>query len=35
MLDQRIELLQQVPLFSGLSEDLLSAIADCGQEDFL
>ena len=34
MLDHRIELLQQVPLFSGLSEDLLSAIADSGQKTF-
>ena len=34
MLDHRIELLQQVPLFSGLSEDLLSAIADAGQKTF-
>jgi CRP-like cAMP-binding protein len=34
MLDQKIELLQQVPLFSGLSEDLLSAVAACGQKSF-
>ena len=34
MLDQKIELLQQVPLFSELSEDLLSAIAGCGQKTF-
>ncbi len=34
MLDQKIELLQQVPLFAGLSEELLSAVADCGQKTF-
>ena len=34
MLDQKIELLQQVPLFLGLPEDLLSAIADSGQKTF-
>ena len=28
MLDHKIELLQQVPLFSRLSEELLSAVAD-------
>jgi CRP/FNR family transcriptional regulator, cyclic AMP receptor protein len=34
MLDHKIELLQQVSLFQGLSEDLLSAIADAGQKTF-
>jgi CRP-like cAMP-binding protein len=34
MLDQKIELLQHVPLFSGLSDDLLSAVADAGQKSF-
>jgi CRP/FNR family transcriptional regulator, cyclic AMP receptor protein len=34
MLDQKIELLQNLPLFSGLSEDFLSAIADCGRKTF-
>jgi CRP-like cAMP-binding protein len=34
MLDQKIELLQQVPLFSGLSQDLLTAIAGSGQKRF-
>ncbi len=34
MLDQKIELLQQVPLFAGLSEDLLSAVADSGRKTF-
>ncbi len=34
MLDQKIELLQQVPLFSGLSEELLGAVADSGQKTY-
>jgi CRP-like cAMP-binding protein len=34
MLDQKIELLQHVPLFSGLSEDLLNAVADAGHKSF-
>ncbi len=34
MLDQKIELLQQVPLFAGLSEELLSAVADSGRKTF-
>jgi CRP-like cAMP-binding protein len=34
MLDQKIELLQRVPLFAGLSEDLLSVVADTGQKSF-
>jgi CRP/FNR family transcriptional regulator, cyclic AMP receptor protein len=34
MLDQKMELLQSLPLFSGLSEDLLSAIADIGRKSF-
>ncbi len=34
MLDQKIELLQQVPLLSGLSEELLGAVADSGQKTF-
>lgn len=34
MLDQKIELLQQVPLFAGLSEDLLGAVADSGRKVF-
>jgi CRP-like cAMP-binding protein len=34
MLDHKIELLQQVPLFAGLSEELLGAIADSGQKAF-
>jgi CRP/FNR family transcriptional regulator, cyclic AMP receptor protein len=34
MLDQKIELLQSVPLFSGLTEDLLIAVADCGRKSF-
>ena len=34
MLDHKIELLQQVPLFSGLSEELLSAVADSGRKTF-
>ena len=34
MLDQKIELLQQVPLFSRLSQDLLTAIAGSGQKRF-
>ncbi len=34
MLDQKIELLQQVPLFSGLSEELLIAVADAGRKTF-
>ncbi|WKW50240.1 cyclic nucleotide-binding domain-containing protein [Rhodomicrobium lacus] len=34
MLDHKIELLQQVPLFSGLSEELLEAIAAVGQKTF-
>ena len=34
MLDQKIELLQQVPLFLGLPENLLGAIADTGQKTF-
>ncbi len=34
MLDRKIELLQQVPLFAGLSEELLSAVASCGQKSF-
>ena len=35
MLDHKIELLQQVPLFSGLSEELLSAVAELGPKEFL
>ena len=35
MLDHKIELLQQVPLFAGLSEELLGAIADSSQKDLL
>ncbi len=34
MLDRKIELLQQVPLFAGLSEELLSAVADSGKKTF-
>ncbi len=34
MLDHKIELLQLVPLFSGLSEDLLSVVANSGQKTF-
>jgi CRP/FNR family cyclic AMP-dependent transcriptional regulator len=34
MLDQKIELLQQVPLFSGLSDELLAAVAAAGQKTF-
>lgn len=34
MLDGKIELLQQVPLFAGLSEELLSAVADSGRKTF-
>ena len=34
MLDHKIELLQQVPLFSRLSEELLSAVADSGRKTF-
>ncbi|MBJ7535149.1 cyclic nucleotide-binding domain-containing protein [Rhodomicrobium vannielii ATCC 17100] len=34
MLDHKIELLQQVPLFRGLSEELLEAIAAIGQKTF-
>jgi CRP-like cAMP-binding protein len=34
MLDQKIELLQQVPLFAGLSEELLNAAASAGQKAF-
>ena len=35
MLDHKIELLQQVPLFAGLSEELLGAIAELEQESLL
>jgi|SRR5208337_464025 len=34
MLDHKIELLQRVPLFSRLSEELLSAVADSGKKTF-
>jgi len=34
MLDQKIELLQRVPLFAGLPDELLSAVADTGQKTF-
>ena len=34
MLDGKIELLQQVPLFAGLSEELLGAVADSGRKTF-
>ena len=34
MLDQKIELLRQVSLFAGLSEDLLGAVAESGQKTF-
>jgi CRP/FNR family transcriptional regulator, cyclic AMP receptor protein len=34
MLDQKIELLQRVSLFSGLPDELLSAVADAGQKSF-
>jgi CRP/FNR family transcriptional regulator, cyclic AMP receptor protein len=34
MLDHKIELLQRVPLFVGLSEDQLNAIASAGQKRF-
>jgi len=34
MLDQKIELLQQLPLFAGLTEDQLQAVADAGQKSF-
>jgi len=34
MLDQKIELLRQVPLFAGISEDLLGAVAESGQKTF-
>lgn len=34
MLDQKIELLQKVPLFVGLSEDQLNVIAEAGQKAF-
>ncbi|KAI93750.1 hypothetical protein T281_14810 [Rhodomicrobium udaipurense JA643] len=34
MLDHKIELLQQVPLFRGLSDELLEAIAAIGQKTF-
>ena len=34
MLDPKIELLQQVPLFAGLSEDLLAAVAGAGRKAF-
>jgi CRP/FNR family transcriptional regulator, cyclic AMP receptor protein len=34
MLDQKIELLQHVPLFSGLPDDLLNAVANAGQKSF-
>ncbi len=34
MLDSKIELLQNVPLFIGLSEEQLSAIADASQKTF-
>ena len=35
MLDRKIELLQQVPLFAGLSEELLGAIAELEPKDLL
>jgi CRP/FNR family cyclic AMP-dependent transcriptional regulator len=34
MLDQKIELLQQVPLFAGLPAGLLEAIADVGEKRY-
>jgi CRP/FNR family cyclic AMP-dependent transcriptional regulator len=34
MLDHKIELLQQVPLFMGLSEDQLNAVAAIGEKSF-
>lgn len=34
MLDHKIELLQQVSLFAGLSEDLMRAVADSGSKAF-
>jgi CRP/FNR family transcriptional regulator, cyclic AMP receptor protein len=34
MLDHKIELLQQVPLFAGLSVSLLEAIADTGEKRY-
>jgi CRP/FNR family transcriptional regulator, cyclic AMP receptor protein len=34
MLDQKLELLQQVPLFAGLPEDRLRAIVEAGQKSF-
>ncbi|MFZ1107726.1 MAG: cyclic nucleotide-binding domain-containing protein [Rhodomicrobium sp.] len=34
MLDQKIELLQRVPLFSGLPDELLEAVAGAGQKSF-
>ncbi len=34
MLDQKIELLQQVPLFAGLGEDQLKAVSEAGEKRF-